>query len=382
MEKSFDYNIIDELEERKDNIVVYGTGNQAIQFTMKVENYYNEYVNIVCCSKTEIQVTEQLFMNEYKILPINEIQTDFDYIIIAIANQKVREEIEFDLIRNHGINSDIIVHYPEYLDKCRRRKIIGTLLASNNQELKDTIEYLRKNKLSVRNQYANKETVEYKVYIDQENQYPYVEYCGRRMYYPRDYVFEKNGKDENILTNIVECDQYPGSPHLYCNGKHEFLGGVLVDAGVAEGNFALKYVDKADKIYLIESDKKWVEVLKLTFAPFMDKVVIVNKRLGKRVSDNETTLDFLLGGEKCDFIKMDIEGAEPDALLGGIGILQRRKPKISVCTYHNENDYKYVSFIMKALGYAVSNSFGYMFFLFDENIDRTLDFRRGVIYGD
>jgi FkbM family methyltransferase len=45
------------------------------------------------------------------------------------------------------------------------------------------------------------------------------------------------------------------------------------------------------------------------------------------------TLDDVLGDDPPDFIKMDIEGAELDALKGAIGLL-RRGPSLAICLYH------------------------------------------------
>lgn len=45
-------------------------------------------------------------------------------------------------------------------------------------------------------------------------------------------------------------------------------------------------------------------------------------------------LDDVLGDLPVTFLKMDIEGAEPEALRGAAGIIRRQKPKLAVCVYH------------------------------------------------
>lgn len=156
----------------------------------------------------------------------------------------------------------------------------------------------------------------------------------------------------------------------------------MVDAGVAEGNFALRYIDIAEKDFLFEPEERWLEVIRHTFYPYRDKTVIIPKKLGRNNNGNETTLDEIIGQGKCDFIKMDIEGAEPDALLGAMDVLRRNDVKLSICSYHRQFDKKYIEFILESLGYKTSTTSGYMFFMYDDYIDETLDFRRGVVFGE
>jgi FkbM family methyltransferase len=55
-----------------------------------------------------------------------------------------------------------------------------------------------------------------------------------------------------------------------------------------------------------------------------------------------TSLDAIFGGmpesEWPTFIKLDIEGAEREALLGAAGVIRRKKPKLAVCVYHKPED--------------------------------------------
>ena len=45
-----------------------------------------------------------------------------------------------------------------------------------------------------------------------------------------------------------------------------------------------------------------------------------------------------LGLERVDFIKMDIEGAERQALEGARETVKRFRPRMAICTYHMEDD--------------------------------------------
>lgn len=50
------------------------------------------------------------------------------------------------------------------------------------------------------------------------------------------------------------------------------------------------------------------------------------------------TIDNVLNGTPATFIKMDIEGAELDALKGAIHTLQTYKPRLAISLYHNNKD--------------------------------------------
>lgn len=57
-----------------------------------------------------------------------------------------------------------------------------------------------------------------------------------------------------------------------------------------------------------------------------------------RVIVKTAMLDDILNGEKATFIKMDIEGAELNALKGAKETIIKYKPKLAVCVYHKKED--------------------------------------------
>ena len=140
---------------------------------------------------------------------------------------------------------------------------------------------------------------------------------------------------------LIEQDEL--SPHLYLTDNFKVEPDeVVVDIGVAEGNFSLSVVDKVKKILMFESDKGWVDTLHKTFEPYKDKVEIINKKVSSINDESSVALDSFqyLKDEKL-FIKIDVEGAEAKVLNGMKKLLTDcRSIKVVVCTYHKNKDAK------------------------------------------
>jgi FkbM family methyltransferase len=60
-------------------------------------------------------------------------------------------------------------------------------------------------------------------------------------------------------------------------------------------------------------------------------------------------LDEILGGCGPTYIKMDIEGAEPEALMGGRSVLQSSRPIMAVCLYHQPDHFWRIPQLMNSL---------------------------------
>lgn len=60
-------------------------------------------------------------------------------------------------------------------------------------------------------------------------------------------------------------------------------------------------------------------------------------------------LDDFLPNEQITFLKMDIEGAEINALIGAQELIKTQKPKLAICTYHLPEHFFDIPFYIKSL---------------------------------
>lgn len=354
-------------------IVLWGIGNNARRLLSQKGVYQNDII-IALIDSDKKKWGKRL--DGYTILPPQKVkEIEFDKIVIC-AN--AYDEIRKELIAEYQQCGDSI---------CNLDYFYGTLLnrlqdkynEKNDREAADMIQSFKEKGVSVWGNYEGEEDC-YQIYRDDEND-PYIIFLGdKRMYFPREYVFAKeNGKE--VIHNIL-WEQGENSPHLYVRpewGEEKLRNGVIVDAGAREGNFALRYANEAKKIYLIESDPSWMKALKKTFYPYQNKVVFSNKLLSREDDRDHIRLDTLVE-EKVDFLKMDIEGAEVDAVLGAKKTLKESDALCSICCYHKSTDEENIRFLLETLGYVTSVSKGYMLFLYDMYLLDHLDFRRGMVY--
>ncbi len=215
------------------------------------------------------------------------------------------------------------------------------------------------------------------VWYDETAEMHYVNWNGKKMYYPKGH--SKRYVASEI--NFVKLEQDLESPHRYLTDSfnvHE--GDIVIDAGVAEGNFALDIVEKAKKIYLVECEHEWIDALKKTFEPWQDKVVIIEKMLGGINDEEHATIDTFVQEDEVNFIKMDVEGAEVSSLKGASRVLNNSKNiRCAICSYHRKNAEKDIRKILEDKGFYTSTTPGYMFF--KEDMDSWVDgeLRRGLV---
>lgn len=245
-------------------------------------------------------------------------------------------------------------------------------------EIQEGIKFLRRHKFTP---LPYKWTVKYEnlvpeVYRDETNERFYVMFDGKRLYYPKHF-----SKMMVIWgTRSIMKEQDKQSPHLYLTDSFQVEpDSIVVDAGVAEGNFALSVVEKAKKLYLIECDPEWVDTLKLTFAPWKEKVVFVEKFMSDVCDDSHVNIDTLVQQDPDEkyFIKMDIEGFEKKALKGMAKLVATcPNIKMNICTYHYPDDLTLIEAIMKDYGFKWEVSNGYILFF---QLNEEPRFRKALI---
>ena len=134
---------------------------------------------------------------------------------------------------------------------------------------------------------------------------------------------------------------------------------VFLDGGGYVGdttpNIIKNYPDYK-KIYLIEPNKLHINIAKRDFQE-VNNIVFINCGLSNKKitliedsqskqnncdhhyqANNMDTIDNIIK-EKIDFIKLDIEGAEQDAIDGAIDTIKKYKPIMAICVYHKAEDW-------------------------------------------
>jgi len=285
--------------------------------------------------------------------------------IVPLSVQKKGWEYQ-EITKNNPLKREILLYL--------KKNIVDS-------DMKEVYSFLKKNPFSIfpYNFIKKYNHNSIQVYADDDCDMKYVLHEGKRLYFRSELEKEEIQKCYNQL--LLEQDI--NSPHRYEYDSFKVNSGdIVVDVGAAEGNFALSVVERAEKLYLFEAEKTWIPALEKTFAPWKDKVVIVNKYVSDMNTDTEICLGDYFEGEKINFLKIDVEGAETKALnKKGRSILStQRNIKIAVCTYHRQNDAQEINKLLQDNKFSTEFSKGYMIFIYDENL--TVPYlRRGLIRG-
>ena len=177
--------------------------------------------------------------------------------------------------------------------------------------------------------------------------YSYEALCTLPQYFPGD-IFSVTE-----CRNVVDCGAYTGDTlEEYVKrtrGEYERYYAFELDCGNhIKLRKTVKNLHQEDKVtcfpYGVWSEDK--DICYGTMASD-DSLSIYNTR-GKQTA-HVVSLDHQLKDASIDLIKMDIEGAEMEALKGCAAIIQKQHPVMAVCVYHRIEDLWEVPLYLKAL---------------------------------
>ncbi len=252
----------------------------------------------------------------------------------------------------------------------------------HDSEIKEVMAYIQKNDIQI----FNYDFVDKYKKMDIEVQYNpnckmfYVYHQNKKLYFAK-YLDTEEKVREYYLGLLIEQDNR--SPHKYLSSDFNVNeGDIVVDVGVAEGNFSLEVIEKAAKIYMIEAEDMWVEALNETFKEYQDKVITIKKYITSINKGKYATLDDLIN-EPVNFLKMDIEGNEWDGLLGAEKLFKRsKKMKSAICSYHSNSDEILIKDLLGKYDVKCSTTSGYMWWPFLNNQDYvSTRLCRGIVRG-
>jgi FkbM family methyltransferase len=170
-----------------------------------------------------------------------------------------------------------------------------------------------------------------------------------------------------IANSVDERDIYGGSARVerqYFDGELIRFSSneVFVDGGALNldtSRILLSKCDSVNKIYAFEPDSSnYKNCLKVKETEVLEQIEVFNLGLYNKTEvlsftqyDNGSShisckgnskihvvaLDEVLQDKNITFIKMDIEGAELDALHGAATIIKKYRPKLAISIYHRPN---------------------------------------------
>lgn len=177
------------------------------------------------------------------------------------------------------------------------------------------------------------------------------------------------------LNNIdINKEQYFLNDFYDLNDKE-----IYVDLGAWNGDTVLKFINKVNgkykKIIAFEPEKENYKSLKLNIernnienidiynlGSWNEKtnLKLLSNDAGSRINNEKIEgggisiihtekLDNLFIDTPITFIKMDIEGAEKESILGAKEIIKKYKPKLAICVYHKLEDIYMIPKMIKEL---------------------------------
>ena len=252
------------------------------------------------------------------------------------------------------------LYIPRKIIRRNRKKYINDFYNIHEEDIKNILK-------SVADE-ISKETI--KTQINFIRNY---DYSGHYNYLNKARLLDKHN-------SLLDKNEYFPDGIITLNNHEKF-----VDGGGFNGDTVREFVrrsdNKFDHIFSFEPDKKnyidlLEEVKRLKLTPNLitcyakglysenKKVSFIQKGIGSSISENGdesievVNLDSFLNESESNgitYIKLDVEGAELEALKGMRSTILKNKPKLAVCVYHQMKDFWEIPYFIESLnlGYKI-----------------------------
>ena len=155
--------------------------------------------------------------------------------------------------------------------------------------------------------------------------------------------------------------EHEDAKQYFLEGYLPQAGDIVIDGGAYDGRTAMDFAGLAAKVHSFELDRdNYLQALKITAHD--ERVTMVNMGLGdkrgrlsyvpasmsSRIAEGTGAvvadiidIDSYMSEQnlgRLDFLKLDVEGAESQAITGGSETIAKHKPKLAICMYHKVED--------------------------------------------
>ena len=309
------------LKTSKLPLFLYGMGSYALDVKSHFLDRHDIRLDGVVID--DAYYLPNLSFENYQVQPLCDILTYYSSINIIVGFSKCRKKIS-ELSSNKRVAKCVFIDSPGLADHFFDYDFIKThnsLLNALYHGLAD--DYSRKVMLA----YINAKISGYPgdLYdLNMENEKQYVQYFPPFLHFSENEIF-------------VDCGAFDGDTILsfsrHTNGKYDKIYGFECDKINVEK--LKKNVSQLNHVNIVEK------------ACFSSKSILSFSTRGNELSKIDENGTFQIETEKIDdivseenvsFIKMDIEGAELEALKGAKHTIEKNAPKLAISVYHKPED--------------------------------------------
>ncbi len=308
--------IYDYLKNTDKPIIIYGMGNGADKVISQLER---RSITVSGISASDDFVRGQSFHNLI-VRRISDFEKEYEEFIIIIAFGTSLPDVMkhiFTLSRRHTV---FAVDVPVYGDNVWTKEFYR----ENIEDIERAYDLLADQK----SRYVYENIIKYKL----SGRLDYLRSC----YSSKDEVFSdilRLGKNESYL----DLGAYRGDTVdeflYYAGGSYSHITALEPD----RKTFA--------KLKSHISDMKNVRIFRMGIWS-EDRDMSFEESLGRgsnigQVGGSDlavTKIDTLYAVRRVSYIKMDVEGSERQAIIGGINTIKRDKPKLNIAAYHRSED--------------------------------------------